>query len=165
MNLPPFCDGLREQGIVATEPTPFTRALAFRLPEDPGEMALVDETASESNLCQFKRTLQQEFLRALDTSIDQPSMGRHSGCLAKGAGEMAGRQAAFPREVRNRGITVEMSVDETVNPPKLPGRKSPASRAFGSEEVAVGTYNVCMERQCDRIDEKGRRRRWLLNQA
>jgi hypothetical protein len=74
-------------------------------------MALVVKAAVESDLCQLKFTSEQQLLRSFDPSLQEPSMGRHPCCLAKTAGEMAGGQATFRGEVRDRGVAVEMSFD------------------------------------------------------
>ena len=76
---------------------------------------------------------------------------------------MARRQATFLRQIGDRRIAVEMRFDKGVGAPKLPGCEPRPGRASAFEEVAVGTRNMHMECQRDRIDQQSGRGSWLLN--
>ena len=88
-------------------------------------MALVGKATIESDLYQLEFTSEQQLPR----SSGSVSSGAIDGAAIlaarrKTAGEMAGGQATFLRgEVRDRGVAVEMSFDESVGTPKLPGRE------------------------------------------
>src|SRR5271170_1175540 len=85
-------------------------------------MALVNKAASESYLSELQVAFEQEFLCSFDPPAHQPMVWRHTDGLPKGAGKMAGGQAAFSRQIGDRRIGVEMSFDESAGTPKLPAR-------------------------------------------
>jgi hypothetical protein len=52
---------------------------------------------------------------------------------------MAGRQAVFSRQIGDRRVAIEMSFDERVRPPNLPGRKPRADRREAGIQALVTT--------------------------
>ena len=84
-------------------------------------------------------------------------MGRYVGRLPKGARKMTGGQAALSREVRDRGITAKLGIDEGARAPQLPRRKPRADERFASEPIAIAMYDVSMERKGNALQEERRR--------
>ena len=114
--------------LMAAEPTPFSRTMALVSREGSAQMALVGKAASQRYLCKVQTALQQQSLGPFYAPLYQPSMRRRAGRPSEGTGEMAGRQAAFPGEIGNRWVAVEMGFDEFIGPPKLPGCKPASNR-------------------------------------
>jgi hypothetical protein len=95
--------------------------------EGSAQMALVGEAAGNRDLGEVETAFAQQALRAFYSPLYQPLMRRRAGCQSEGAGEIAGGQAALPREIGNRQVAAEMGFDEFIGAPNLPGCK-PASR-------------------------------------
>jgi hypothetical protein len=83
---------------------PPSGAIAFELRKNPAEMALVDETAYESNLRQPKPVSEQQSSRLFYPFSDQPLMRGYAHRLAECACEIARRQSTFTRELCDGGV-------------------------------------------------------------
>jgi hypothetical protein len=137
--------GAAHRALVAAEPTPLAWTAAFGPHKIPGQMALVDKTASERDLRNREITLKQQLLCPFYTALHHPSMRRHAGRVFESTGKMAFGQAAFPREVCNRRITVKMSIDEFADSSQLPRRKRGTGKTSIARQTAIGAQNMCVE--------------------
>src|SRR5215831_12112162 len=72
--------------------------------EHSSEMTLISESAGKRDFCERQRRVAQQVLRAINASPEKPSMRGYSRRLAKGAGEMTGRQSAFLCELAERKL-------------------------------------------------------------
>src|SRR5260370_42319821 len=86
---------------------PLAGARLDQLGEDPSEMALVGKAARLSDLGQRQSRLDEQLLCLLDPLLDQPAVRRLACRLSEGAGKMAKRELAGPRQFRQRNRLVE----------------------------------------------------------
>lgn len=59
--------------------SPFTRTHMDEFGEDPGEMTLIGEAATAGDLPDRQLGIQKQILGSLDSSAQEPPVGRHSG--------------------------------------------------------------------------------------
>ena len=76
--------------------TPGARTDADHAGEDPGQVALIGETADQRHIRERQAAIAQFLLGHLDAARQQPVVRRHPHGAAERPREMAHRQAALP---------------------------------------------------------------------
>ena len=76
--------GRSPAGLTIPLPPP-SGAVAFELRKNPGEVALVDKAAHQSNVRQFEPVSEQQLPSPLDSFSNQPLVGRYARRLAESA--------------------------------------------------------------------------------
>ena len=71
-------------GLTVPLPPP-SGAIAFELRKNPGEVALVDEAAHQSDVCQSEPVSEQQLPSPLDSFSNQPLVRRYARRLAESA--------------------------------------------------------------------------------
>jgi hypothetical protein len=69
---------------IAVPLPPLSGTIAFELRKNPGEVALVDEAAHQSDVRQFEPVSEQQLPSPLQPPSDQPLVGRYARRLAEG---------------------------------------------------------------------------------
>jgi hypothetical protein len=127
---------------------PGRRARFDVLREDPGEMALVGEPGIQGDRAQRLIGIENELLGTLNALTKQPVMGRVSDRLFECPTEMAGRQAAGARQLRQTEIARQVCAQHLLCPPFLPWRQASPVVSWPKLNGSVGLGQMRRDSPC-----------------
>jgi hypothetical protein len=116
-------------------------------------MALIEESTVGRYSRKARVGLAQLSFSPFDSLLEQPLMGRDSGCLFERLGKIAWGKTALDREVENGRIAVQMGIEEFVDASHLPWSEARTAIAIGRLGVAIPYDNMLAESEGNVIDK------------
>ena len=116
--------------------------MSLTLGKDACEMALIGKAAGKGDVGKLRVGFLQELFSPLDAPLRKPSMGRHPHGLLECACEVAARKSAFARELRYRGVAVQIGVDKLPGRANLPWREACSHPLMGDRYTAIDVNDV-----------------------
>lgn len=134
--------------------TPIPRATPFMARKYAREVTLVEKSAVRRDSGQALVGVAQLGFGAFDPVLQQPLMGRESGCLFERLGKIACGKAALAREVEDGRIVLQMNLEELVDSPHLPRGQFGAASTIRRTGIAIPYDHMLAESQRNVIDKQ-----------
>jgi|SRR6516225_3356828 len=110
-------------------------------------MALVKKTAIQSDGGKARVRIAKLRFRAFGPALQQPLMGRYSGRLFEGFGEVARGKIALAGKVENGRVDTGIGLNKFRDAPHLPGSEHGSPLTRWNVAVAVKRNHVLAERE------------------